>query len=418
MNADILWFVEHIDRELDTACIVKTLLEDRHNVKTVVRHYYAHAREALLECNPKVVVHPFFYFAHGALATEDYVARWPEAVHFNLAWEELFYGAMRTVKAPSDDFARTRVIHHAWGDFYREYLAEHGVPAGNVLVNGNPTLHLYKPPYRDGFKSRSALAKEYGLDPDAPWVFIPENYRWAFFPDRSIEALAQRGGDAGELAGLKAYCRQALAELLRWCEAAARRGGCEVVFRPRPATHTDVMSAFIRETFGETPFPVRLIKGESVREWILASDTVVSSYSTCLIEAAVAGKPSYMAEPLPMPPSLVCDWYALAPRLRSATDFLAVCSPGPAPGQSRELRAWAEGGMLAGGDPLEGLARIVAGLAGEATRSATGPLAARDKTYFNPHTHEKDLFDEADVQARVSHWRGVLGSGADSREVS
>jgi hypothetical protein len=96
---DVLWLVEHIAREMDVACAVTALAETRYGINIVVRNIYQHAAENIQLYDPAVVVYPFFYFLKGALATEDYVKAWPNAVHFNLAWEEIHYKAHLKIKA-------------------------------------------------------------------------------------------------------------------------------------------------------------------------------------------------------------------------------------------------------------------------------------------------------------------------------
>ena len=357
---DVLWLVEHIAREMDVACAVKCLAQARYGVDITMRHIYLHANEVMKKYDPAVVVFPFLYRTSD-LAIDDYISVWPNATYLNLAWEQIHYKAHLKMKAPGDEFTRQRVIHHAWGDFYRNYLLESGVPPEHVFVNGNPVYQLYKSPYEQYYKPRDWLAHEYGLDDSSRWIFIPENYKWAFFDDGKIQRFANKGGDLDELLNMRAFCQESLAHLLRWCNETARNGQLEIIFRPRPATMLQQMEAFFGRHVGSPVDNLHFIKGESVREWILASDVVISSYSTSLIEAAVANKPIYMAEPIPIPESLHCDWYDYAPRLHSSSEFEEVCLTESDNGASK-LRLWAQEEMLANGDPIEGLADFVARL--------------------------------------------------------
>ncbi len=70
-RTSIVWLVEHLAREFDVACAVKCLAEARYPVHIRIRNIYLHARRLLgREETPQIVVHPFFYFAAGALGTE------------------------------------------------------------------------------------------------------------------------------------------------------------------------------------------------------------------------------------------------------------------------------------------------------------------------------------------------------------
>ena len=424
----MLWLVEHIAREMDVACAVRCLAQERYGLDITVRNMFLHTDEVTSDYLPEVVVHPFFYFVSGALATEDYVKTWPDAVHFNLAWEELHYGAHAKIKGPADEFTRKHVLHHAWGGFYRDYLLSHGVPPENIFVNGQPAYQLYRSPYSTYYKDRQRLADEYGLDPGATWVFLPENYRWAFI-DHKFEFLTKAGGDPQEMMRLQEFCRDSLRQVLRWCNDAAAQDGLVIIFRPRPSIHSGLIAEFFHANVGCQARNLHFLKGESVREWVLASNIVLSSYSTTLIEAAVAGKPAYMVEPVPIPASLYCEWYEHIPRIRTADQFKSACGNRDASAAAAGLKAWAEREMLSRGDPIEGLVgyvrQLLAGRERASGVSRVGEWARRvkaawrqtmlahsrkrkGKRYFNPATHENDVFSSEDVERKTAAWRKVL----------
>lgn len=413
---DVLWLVEHIAREMDVACAVKAIAESRYGLSIAVRNIYFHARENMEIFEPAVVVYPFFYYLKDALATEDYVKTWPRAIHFNLAWEEIHYKAHQIIKAPADEFTKKRVLHHAWGNFYKEYLLQYGVPEEHIFVNGQPAYQLYLPPYREYYHDREWLAQKYGLDPTARWVFIPENYRWAF--TNKFKLFTQLGGDRDEMLALQDFSLASLKILLDWCNATAGQEGITIIFRPRPATNSKLIMDFVSEKIGEIVSNLHFIKEESVREWTLASDVIFSSYSTSLIEAAIAGKPAYMVEPLPLPESLYYNWYQYTPHIYTQEEFEAACWRENTV-ETAPLRAWATDEMLSHGDPIEGLAAYVNKLVGAQNQKRFLPMprwnwAGRvlfrrhNRVYFNPNTHENDVFTPEDVEKRVVNWKQIL----------
>jgi surface carbohydrate biosynthesis protein len=365
----VLWLVEHVARELDVACAVRDLIQTRHGVNITIRNIYLHANEVMSGMSPQVVVLPFFYRVSD-LAIKDYVEAWPNAIFFNLACEEIHYKAQLLIKAPSDMFTRKRVIHHAWGDFYKDYLIKSGVPSENVHVNGNPVYQLYKLPYSAYFKQKSQLASDYGLDPSKRWVFIPENYKWAFFSDQKLRSSADRGGNLDENIAMRDFCRDSLRLLMQWCNDLGKGEKVEIIFRPRPATNSQHMEAFFRENVGGPSARLHFTKAETVREWIMASDIVISSISTSLIEAAIYGKPVYIVEPINIPDSLYCDWYDLVPRIRDSQEFERA-SMRPLNDNHGQLQSWAEREMLSRGDPIQGLADIIGLLLNGTGKSGT-----------------------------------------------
>jgi len=371
---DVLWLLEHNVREMDVACAVKSLAQTRYGLDIAIQNIYLHANEAMKNYVPRIVAFPFLYRTSD-LAIGDYIQVWPRATYFNLAWEQVHYKAHLKMKAPGDEFTRQRVIHHAWGEFYKNYLTESGVPPEHTFVNGNPVYQLYKEPYKNYFKQRIELAQQYGLDSAKRWIFIPENYKWAFFSDEKLQRSAERGGNLEEHLNMRAFCRESLGHLLRWCNEAGKRAELEIIFRPRPATNSQLMEDYFREHVGSPSEHLHFTKAETVRDWILASDVVISSYSTSLIEAAVAGKSIYMAEPIPIPESLSCDWYGLVPRIYEGSGFEQACLA-PVESSGCELQTWAQKEMLSRGDPIEGLVDFLAALVRSADPSVGNRMYA------------------------------------------
>ena len=352
---DVLWLVEHTAREMDVACAVKSLAQARYGIDITIRNIHLH--DVIKEYLPAVVVLPFFYRVVDK-PIRDFVDVWPAATYFNLAWEQIHYKAHVKMKAPGDEFTKEGVIHHAWADFSKNYLVENGVLPENIFVNGNPAYQLYKDPYKGYFKQRVELANQFGLDASKRWVFIPENYKWAFFSDEKLRRSADKGRSLADYQHMRAFCHESLGHLLRWCNEVDGNGRVEIIFRPRPATNSQQMAEYFQENVGVPAEHLHFIKAHSVREWIMASDLVVSSISTSLIEAAVAGKPIYIVEPLAIPEALHCDWYGLVPRIRNFAEFEQACL-NVLNDNHRELRAWAQEEMLSNGDPIEGLSDFI-----------------------------------------------------------
>ena len=402
---DILWLVEHVAREFDVACVVKAIAKQRYGLRVEVRNLYQHIQDYLCEFDPVVVVHPYVYFVHGALATEDVFRRWPDAIHVNAAWEQIHYKAHYKIKAPSDELARGKVIHLAWGRFFKDYLTSFGVPPEHIIINGHPAYQLYRDPYRQYFSSRNVLALRYGLDANKHWIFVPENYRWAF-AQKKLDFFVSLGGNREELCELVQFSISSLREMLKTCHNASKRDDIEVVFRPRPAVTTARIIDFYKKEIGTGLGRVHFIKEGSVREWILASDQVVSSYSTSLLEASVAGKSAWMFEPIPIPESLHCEWYDSAPRIRSVAEFIDACAPRGTE-ETGALACWVKNNMLPAHDPIEKIVTELRDLCagGDAIRRlGMLPPDLKVKKYFNKDSHEMDEFTPEDAQATSNRW--------------
>ena len=442
---DLLLLVEHVARELDIACAVKYLMAERHGVSVEVASLlnFHGFQKTLAQFEPGVVTLPFFYAAtdHGPL---DVVQGWPNAVHINLAYEQIFSKINQTYKAPKDTITQQHILHHAWGPFYASYLESHGVSPANIFVNGNPIYTLYQTPYRSYFASRGELAKRYNLDPEKRWVFVPENYGAAFYGEAKLKDYLKFG--LGDAYRYRDFAMSSFKEAIKWWQQAARSPRVEMIVRPRPAIPRGLFVSTCEEALGE-PLLMHVIKEGTVREWILASDIVMSSYSTTLIEASVANKPVYMLEPILFPDYVQADWYQLVPQLASLKDFMGVINEPVITNTCQPLQNWAVQSMMNSDDPIAHLADWLAGICkkqgylpprpalkdikalkldtaqmqpkkpgsllsypGKALdylrRKITHPEVGTDGV---PIGHQLDKIDQADVQRRVAHWASVLG---------
>jgi surface carbohydrate biosynthesis protein len=356
---DFALLFEKAAREIDVACALKAILERRHGLTTEIIQQNHPEPWVLRDLRPAVVVLPFCYQER---SNNAFLMRWREAVFFNLTWEQLFYPGNQNAKTPRGEFAVRHVIHNAWSKGYADMLRRIGVPEEHIFLSGNPAYTLLAEPYRRYFKDRRTLASEHGLDVERRWVFFPENYNWAFYEQAMLEQMIRDGQPVEQVSGMRDQVTSSFEQTMRWCARLAELDKVELVIRPRPATPVHTFRRRVGEVLGRIPAGMTIVADDTVRDWILASDLVVSSYSTSLIEASLAGKPAYIVEPIEWPWSLHQEWHDLAPRLTSMTDFVTVASgPGDA-ALSAPLADWARRELMSHGDSIlriaDGLARV------------------------------------------------------------
>jgi hypothetical protein len=438
-NVDILLFVEHVARELDIACAIKYLLDKRHGISLKIASIVFDLENTLERWQPQVVALPYCYEAD-TFGIRRILPVWSNAVFLNLSYEQIFHKINKDYKMPQDTFAREHVLHHAWGDFYAEYLQSHGVPRENIAVNGNPSYTLYRPPYCAYFEPRTDLAKRYGLDEGKRWIFIPENYGRAFVSEGKLREYIRLGSDEAEVYQHRDFDLASLRGAIQWWIQAAKQGTVELIVRPRPATPKARFVKACLEVGGEIPQHLHFIKDGTVREWGLASDIIVSSYSTTLIEAAVANKSIYMLMPSPFPRFLHQEWCDLVPKIESLSAFLQVTTNSELVATGEPLKTWAERTMMSRGDAISNLVDLLAsvyrgerpvptppGIAGIPIPTPKFSASAKRTRILRGRTrrrlarvwrrirgqpgdgHEKDDFHPSDVVRRASKWTQVLG---------
>jgi len=359
-ETEVVWFIEHEARELHVGCAVRHLLQSRFSTSAeVLPYYHGDPGAVAARLRPRVVVIPYSRSA-GDPGLTAYLPSWRDAVYLNLSWEELRPQAELHAMAPRDTFARKHVIHHAWCEDFRQYLLENGVPEEHVFLNGHPAFQFYDEPYRRFFLRKEELARTLGLDPTRKWLFFPENYSWGFLLDHSIEVRVQMGFDREAVYEMREYCLESFRTVLGWLGNLASREDVEVILRPRPATTLADFAGTAEKTIGTIPPRLHITKEGTVREWILASDVVASSFSTTLIEAAVAKLPAFKVEPIPMPDPFHADWQDRFRSLRTEEEFLAAVREED--GKDGAAESWARSTLMGGGDAIFNLAEFVSGL--------------------------------------------------------
>jgi hypothetical protein len=429
MPPDVLLFIEHAARELDVACILKCLLARHHGITLEMASLHYDLHRALCSRPPRAVAVPFFSFADDA-NLRRIVQAFPSSRLVNLAYEQLLGAGNASWKKPGDAIARNHVLHLASGDSFQDFLGRHGVAAERAPIVGSLPLALYRSPYRAAVdRRRDELARRHGLDADIPWIFFPENYSAAFLSDRELRDRVRRGFPAEQAVAYRDYAERSLTEVARWCYSASRAAVAEIILRPRPGVSFEKFRGFIERRLGPLPQDsLHLIRDATVREWNLAADIVVTSYSSTAVEAALADKPVYLLLPKPPPDCLRTEWLDYAPRIKTCEEFHALVRGPLSLCRDERLRAWAETNLLAAGDPLVHaagwLARVAAGEGPAPPGGAPGyrkpslgeRLARRVKRGVSRRgrlhpRYETDRLQPRDLKERAETWAQVLDQG-------
>jgi surface carbohydrate biosynthesis protein len=358
-DIDVVYLYENVAREMDVACAIAAILRRRYGLSVEIVQWPQSVPRLYGRVRPRVVVLPFCYFEHSF----DCLLEWRRAIYVNLAWEQLFYRGNVRMKTPKGTFAVNHVLHHAWSQDYAAFAREQSIPDEHIFLNGQPAYALYDEPYRRYFAQRPALAARHGLDAGRRWVFFPENYNWAFYPVKSFRSFVKWGLSPDQIQEMREFCTRSFREVMLWFAELARRSDVEVIVRPRPATPLEQFREAVEAAVPELPPSMHIIKAESVREWIMASDIVLSSHSTSLIEAAMAGRQAFMVTPFAVPASLHQEWHSLVPRIETEEGLFKTVLDVDGPSQSRPLEAWARSKLMSRGDPVDRLAAYLATVA-------------------------------------------------------
>jgi len=440
MNTDIIYFVEHAARELDIACAIKSILSKDKGISVTIKSLVHDLDKTVALPEPKMVILPY---CNGVVnqPTEKIIPMWPNAKYLSLAYEQVLGKAQLEYLSEKDEFTRQYVFHSVWGDFYKEVLLKTGVKAENIRTNGSPTLNLYRSPYSNFYpQDKITLAKEHGLSLEKRWIFIPGNYGWAFFHDKLVRDRIKRGFNPEQAFQYREFSQRSLALTAKWWAEMSSGTDVELIVRPRPATPEKDFREKLALYDVAIPPHVHIIKDGTVREWILVSDIVMSSFSTTLIEAAVAHKPIYMLTPTPLPEFIFTDWYDFAPKIVTKDTFDRICTSPEVEINWKPLENWVYQTLSTDGDAIMNIVEtIYAIIVGDVDLLSPTKIAQDLKSqyltniyrksrklawhtyqftinlfgYLTPEQkrkpHEKDHITKEIVDIKVGEWEKALG---------
>jgi hypothetical protein len=233
---------------------------------------------------------------------------------------------------------------------------------------------------------------------------------------------------------MRQFAHRSLEKAMKWCVAIASHNDVELIIRPRPATPLEDFKVAMRQIIGPIPERMHCIKHDSVREWIMASDVVISSYSTSLIEAALARKAAFMLEPYCIPQFLHVGWHDYIAHIKTQNECMNVCVNGSATTADNRLANWARTTVLAHGDAIRNLADFLAkiflgkipppSLPSRKTVTKLGRFRLpkwalyeyrkiryrkiRRQTAKTLRIHENDHISQSEIAQRINKWKQLL----------
>lgn len=416
---DVLIYVHHPQRELDTAALLSVLLKRDHGLTAEIASHLYDDYEVIRKLSPKVVALPWYYRpTKGFQKMKRY---FPTASFVNLAWEQLFSKVSAGRKHVEGEIALNEMIFLAWGEEFRRFLLADGVKDENIRIVGNPACGLLIEPYIRKFADRASLAKQHGLDPGARWLFLPENWRAGYMPPKQY-AMYDKGGHEGRGQRFHEWSKTSMEACCRWMREAP--GRTEIILRPRPFIEPDKFAAFVKPWL-EGAKKVHIIPDGTVREWVAASNAVMSSLSSTLLEAASAGKPAYVLAPLSVPSDFTTEWIEMCRRISSQEQFNSDLCLSSQLERSLDLEEWVQRTLMVTKDPLASMAQALAdsvrasvssnperpgevGLALSAGVKNTRDLLKQALRGHKEKISRKDAFSQAEVDALSVEWAAVL----------
>lgn len=305
-NVDVIFFVEHKDRELES---IKKIAERLHEkgISSVILSEYFHL-QYLFYYKAKVFVFPYLLNKNDWPVNFIYATYGNTVSYINMNWEQLISKVNEEYKKPQDDFVRKKVHHIAWSKDFKNYLLRYGVHKDKIEITGNPANEILASLLHHKETWKHKLSKEFNLDERKKWIFLPMNYGWAFASDTLINAKILKGYPAHIAWEYRTYSQKCLKEFIYFIDTLSQEYDYELIIRPHPSITIDNYIEVFKEQLGYVPVSVTLNKAYSIREWVISVDTVGSSWSTSVWDAYNIGKDVFLFTPYARPEWLDVWW--------------------------------------------------------------------------------------------------------------
>lgn len=296
---DALIFVEHIVREMDTAVFLKHLLE-KEGFSVEVTTIRFNKERIIFEYTPKFIFVPWAYSDNEMKLFKHFNYNEKQKfVIINFHHEQVT--SEKSLRFIMPEGEAKNIYHISWGNEFTKLLQEYNCNKNTILEVGNPRLDFYSGWLRNISKSRADLANENGLDPNKKWVLFVAN-SFHLHSEEQIEHYEKKGV---EVRGIGSIGKKNTYKFYEYCDMYLKENkNVEIIYRPHPSmANLEEDNEKLQEILSKYK-NCHFIFKDSLRDWILSSDLILSFHSTSIIECVKANKPFFLFRPHKLNPEL------------------------------------------------------------------------------------------------------------------
>ena len=294
MALDFLILYEHTVREYESDLLLKLELERRGYQVEIRQLLDPKYRRLFGQDKPEVLVASCMY-DNEAINSHVYnnIGRCDKIV--NLHWEQMLSDTQEEGDWFNMNGNAKRCIQTCWGKRTAARLQAHGMDPKNTPVTGAVMMDFLRPEFKGYFKDKAALCREFGLDPDKKLHLYISSFGYASMSAEEVAELSRMAGT--DFTGFAATNRISMDQTLRWFDAyLGDHPEVELVYRRHPSEWN---SPALADLAKKRP-NFHVIFSDSVKQWIVAADSISIWMSTAIAEVYMAGKSCHILRPVPI----------------------------------------------------------------------------------------------------------------------
>ena len=294
MALDFLILYEHTVREYESDLLLKLELE-RRGYKVEIRQLLdPKYRRLFRQDKPEVLVASCMY-DNEAINSHVYnnIGYCNKIV--NLHWEQMLSDTQEEGDWFNMNGNAKKCIQTCWGKRTAARLQAHGMEAKNTPVTGAVMMDFLRPEFEGYFLGKEELCKKFGLDPAKKLHLYISSFGYASMSDAEVAELSKMAGT--DFSGFARTNRVSMAETLSWFDRyLGDHPEVELVYRRHPSE----WNSPALEELAKKRTNFHVIFADSVKQWIVAADSISIWMSTAIAEVYMAGKSCHILRPVPI----------------------------------------------------------------------------------------------------------------------
>lgn len=294
---DILFIYETKLRELENLCLLKYELDKRGYKSKIL---YVSDIENIIESVPKystnVLCVSSCYTNNNLIWEAQHYVKFQRVV--DMQWEN--YGFEKDDNNENSYFNYSgigkEVVHVSWGQINAERLHNVAhIDKSKIKVVGHVGMDFLRYPLSNYYLTRKELFAKYNIPNNRKVILYASSYYGDCYTDAFIDGMLKNLGD--EWMECYKIMNDSQEIVLKWFERVCRcRDDIFIVFRPHPGFPYKKADELAKNCSN-----FKVILDESIKQWILACDSVYMGNSTSVVETFFAKKECHLLFPLELP---------------------------------------------------------------------------------------------------------------------
>lgn len=290
----ILIVYERKNRELENAVLLKLKFESLGHECLIVQFYESDKFSIQKRKVYDVIFVPHLYCSKGVYRTLARFGYTKEII--NLQYEQVLSKKWEDLGHHTPTGLAMNYKHICWGRATQTRLLNSGINSDNCVLTGALHMDLLDSSVEASHQAKSSLSSKFNLSPDRKWKLFLSSFTYA---DISEAGLKQNEKVAStDLSSFKDIHTKSRDELLLWFDSVLKKDHISyLIYRPHPdeadlSKLTELQRKY--ENF-------KVISYGAAKDWIQASELILSWYSTTVVESHFLGKPYVILRPIPLP---------------------------------------------------------------------------------------------------------------------